>query len=159
MTEAYKIVDHTYDVVVVGAGGAGLRATMGLPRRACDGLRHQGLPDPQPHGGRAGRHQRRPRQHGRGRLALAHVRHRQGLRLAGRSGRHRVHVPRGAGRRHELEHYGLPFSRTDDGKIYQRPFGGMTLTSAKGTAQRTCAARRPHRPRDAAHALPAVAEK
>jgi succinate dehydrogenase / fumarate reductase flavoprotein subunit len=40
----------------------------------------------------------------------------------------------------ELEHYGVPFSRTDDGKIYQRPFGGMTTHFGKGIAQRTCAA-------------------
>jgi succinate dehydrogenase / fumarate reductase flavoprotein subunit len=41
---------------------------------------------------------------------------------------------------YELEHYGLPFSRTEDGKIYQRPFGGMTTDYGKGIAQRTCAA-------------------
>jgi succinate dehydrogenase / fumarate reductase flavoprotein subunit len=40
----------------------------------------------------------------------------------------------------ELEHFGVPFSRTDAGKIYQRPFGGMTTEYGKGTAQRTCAA-------------------
>jgi succinate dehydrogenase / fumarate reductase flavoprotein subunit len=40
----------------------------------------------------------------------------------------------------ELEHYGVPFSRTDDGRIYQRPFGGMTTHFGKGIAQRTCAA-------------------
>ncbi|MBS0486065.1 MAG: succinate dehydrogenase flavoprotein subunit, partial [Proteobacteria bacterium] len=40
----------------------------------------------------------------------------------------------------ELEHYGVPFSRTEAGKIYQRPFGGMTTNYGKGTAQRTCAA-------------------
>ena len=40
----------------------------------------------------------------------------------------------------ELEHYGVPFSRTDDGRIYQRPFGGMTTHYGKGTAHRTCAA-------------------
>ena len=40
----------------------------------------------------------------------------------------------------ELEHYGVPFSRTEEGKIYQRPFGGMTTHYGKGTAQRTCAA-------------------
>jgi succinate dehydrogenase / fumarate reductase flavoprotein subunit len=40
----------------------------------------------------------------------------------------------------ELEHYGVPFSRTEDGKIYQRPFGGMTTRFGEGTAQRTCAA-------------------
>jgi succinate dehydrogenase / fumarate reductase flavoprotein subunit len=41
---------------------------------------------------------------------------------------------------YELEHFGVPFSRTEDGKIYQRPFGGMTTNYGKGTAQRTCAA-------------------
>ena len=40
----------------------------------------------------------------------------------------------------ELEHYGVPFSRTEDGRIYQRPFGGMTTHYGEGTAQRTCAA-------------------
>ena len=40
----------------------------------------------------------------------------------------------------ELEHYGVPFSRTDEGKIYQRPFGGMTTRYGEGIAQRTCAA-------------------
>ena len=41
---------------------------------------------------------------------------------------------------YELEHWGVPFSRTEDGKIYQRPFGGMTIDYGKGQAQRTCAA-------------------
>jgi succinate dehydrogenase / fumarate reductase flavoprotein subunit len=41
---------------------------------------------------------------------------------------------------YELEHWGVPFSRTQEGKIYQRPFGGMTTHYGKGTAQRTCAA-------------------
>src|SRR5258707_6380554 len=41
---------------------------------------------------------------------------------------------------YELEHWGLPFSRREDGKIYQRPFGGMTTHYGKGIAQRTCAA-------------------
>jgi succinate dehydrogenase / fumarate reductase flavoprotein subunit len=41
---------------------------------------------------------------------------------------------------YELEHWGVPFSRTEEGKIYQRPFGGMTVDYGKGTAQRTCAA-------------------
>jgi len=40
----------------------------------------------------------------------------------------------------ELEHFGVPFSRTEEGKIYQRPFGGMTTNFGEGTAQRTCAA-------------------
>jgi succinate dehydrogenase/fumarate reductase flavoprotein subunit len=83
MTKEYAFVDHTYDVVVVGAGGAGLRATLGLAEAGLStGLHHQGLSHAQPHRGGAGRHQRRARQHGRGRLALAHVRHREGFGLA-----------------------------------------------------------------------------
>ena len=62
---AYQFIDHTYDVVVVGAGGAGLRATLGLAESGLStACITQALPDPQPHGGRAGRHQRRPGQHG-----------------------------------------------------------------------------------------------
>ena len=41
---------------------------------------------------------------------------------------------------YELDHWGVPFSRTEEGKIYQRPFGGMTTDYGKGIAQRTCAA-------------------
>ena len=93
---AYDIVDHTYDVVVVGAGGSGLRATFGM---GAAGLKTACItkvfPDPQPHRGGAGRHRRGARQHGAGRLALAHVRHRQGVGLARRPGRDRVYVPRG----------------------------------------------------------------
>ena len=57
----------------------------------------------------------------------------------------------------ELEHFGVPFSRTAEGKIYQRPFGGMTTEYGKGIAPARLRRRRPHRPRHPAHALPAVA--
>jgi succinate dehydrogenase/fumarate reductase flavoprotein subunit len=98
------------------------------------------------------------RQHGRGRLALAHVRHRQGLRLARRPGRDRIHVPRGARRPSiELEHYGVPFSRTEDGKIYQRAVRRHDHEFRRRAGAAHLRRRRPHRPRDAAHALPAVA--
>ena len=64
---AYPIEDHTYDVVVVGAGGSGLRAVVGCSeaglRTACI---TQGFSDPLAHGGGAGRHRRLARQHGRG---------------------------------------------------------------------------------------------
>ena len=55
---------------------------------------------------------------------------------------------------YELEHYGVPFSRTEDGNIYQRPFGGHTTEFGEGPpVQRTCAAGRPDRACDPAHAL------
>ena len=139
---AYPIEDHTFDVVVVGAGGSGLRAVVGCSEAGLqDRLHHQGVPDPLAHRRGAGRHLRRARQHGRGRLALAHVRHRQGLRLARRPGRHRISVPQRARRRSTSSSIGACRSRArEDGKIYQRPFGGMTTHYGKGTAQRTCAA-------------------
>ena len=56
---AYEFIDHTYDVIVVGAGGSGLRATLGMAEQGLqDRLHHQGLPDPLAHGGGAGRHRR-----------------------------------------------------------------------------------------------------
>jgi hypothetical protein len=73
------------------------------------------------------------RQHGRGRLALAHVRHRQGVGLARRPGRDRISGAANAPAAvYELEHGGVPFSRTEKGKIYQRAFGGMTQNYGEG---------------------------
>ena len=101
MPNSYEIIDHSFDVIVLGAGGAGLRATLGMVAAGLEHrLRHQGLSDAQPHRRRAGRHQRGARQHGEGRLALAHVRHGQGLRLARGPGCDRLHVPRGDHRGH-----------------------------------------------------------
>lgn len=63
----YPITDHAYDVIVVGAGGAGLRAVIGCAEAgAAHRLHHQGIPDALAHGGGAGRHRRFARQHGRG---------------------------------------------------------------------------------------------
>ena len=59
---------------------------------------------------------------------------------------------------YELEHWGVPFSRTEEGKIYQRPFGGMTTDYGKGTAAAHLRRRRPHRPCDPAYALRPGAE-
>ncbi len=96
---AYPFNDHTYDVVVVGAGGAGLRATLGCAEA---GLKTACITKVFPtrwhtvaaQGGIAASLGNM----GRGRLALAHVRHRQGLRLAGRPGRHRISLPQRARR-------------------------------------------------------------
>jgi len=139
--EAYKIQQHKYDVIVVGAGGAGLRATFGLAEK---GLKAACVTKVFP-----------TRSHtvaAQGGIAAA----------LGNMGEddwrfHFYDTVKGGdwlGDQDaieymcknapqsviELEHYGVPFSRTADGHIYQRPFGGMTTHYGKGTAQRTCAA-------------------
>ena len=142
MTPAYKITEHKYDMVVVGAGGAGLRATFGL---AAKGLRTACITKVFP-----------TRSHT--------VAAQGGISAAlGNMGEddwryHFFDTVKGSdwlGDQDaieymcreaipaiiELEHYGVPFSRTDEGKIYQRPFGGMTTRYGEGPpAQRTCAA-------------------
>ncbi|WP_025769364.1 succinate dehydrogenase flavoprotein subunit [Thioalkalivibrio sp. HK1] len=138
---AYPLIDHEYDVVVVGAGGAGLRATLGL---AAKGLKTACISKLFP--------------------TRSHTVAAQGGMSAalGNMGEddwrwHMYDTVKGSdwlGDQDaieymckeaipavvELEHYGVPFSRTDDGRIYQRPFGGMTTHYGEGTAQRTCAA-------------------
>src|SRR3954468_15686085 len=138
---AYPIIDHYHDVVVVGAGGAGLRATFGM---ASAGLNTACVTKVFP-----------TRSHT--------VAAQGGISAAlGNMGEddwrwHMYDTVKGGdwlGDQDaieymcknamdsviELEHYGVPFSRTEEGKIYQRPFGGMTTDYGKGTAQRTCAA-------------------
>ncbi|MGB1741295.1 MAG: succinate dehydrogenase flavoprotein subunit [Cycloclasticus sp.] len=137
----YKITEHKYDVVVVGAGGAGLRATFGMAQK---GLKTACLTKVFP-----------TRSHT--------VAAQGGISAAlGNMGQddwrwHMYDTVKGSdwlGDQDaieymcreaipaivELEHYGVPFSRTEEGKIYQRPFGGMTTNYGEGTAQRTCAA-------------------
>ncbi len=141
-SKAYPITDHVYDVIVVGAGGAGLRATFGM---AAEGLSTACLTKVFP-----------TRSHT--------VAAQGGISAAlGNMGKddwrwHFYDTIKGSdwlGDQDaieymcrmapeaiiELEHYGVPFSRTADGKIYQRPFGGMTTDYGNGPpAQRTCAA-------------------
>ena len=141
MTQAYEIIDHDYDVVVLGAGGAGLRATVGLAEA---GLRTACISKVFP--------------------TRSHTVAAQGGVSAslGNMGEddwrwHMYDTVKGSdwlGDQDaieymtreavpaiiELEHYGMPFSRTPEGKIYQRPFGGMTTRYGEGIAQRTCAA-------------------
>ena len=139
--KAYKIIDHEYDVVVLGAGGSGLRAAVGLSE---SGLKTACISKVFP--------------------TRSHTSAAQGGISAalGNMGEDdwRWHMydtvkgsdwlgdqdaieylckeaPRAVV---ELERYGVPFSRTDDGKIYQRPFGGMTKNYGNGIVQRTCAA-------------------
>ena len=141
MSQAYKIIDHRYDIVVVGAGGAGLRATLGMAEK---GLTTACITKVFP--------------------TRSHTVAAQGGISAslGNMGEddwrwHMYDTVKGSdwlGDQDaieymcreavpaiiELEHYGVPFSRTESGKIYQRPFGGMTTNYGEGTAQRTCAA-------------------
>jgi succinate dehydrogenase / fumarate reductase flavoprotein subunit len=141
MTEAYEIIDHTYDVLVVGAGGSGLRATMGAAQA---GLKTACVTKVFP--------------------TRSHTVAAQGGISAslGNMGEddwrwHMYDTVKGSdwlGDQDaieymcreapravlELEHNGVPFSRTEEGKIYQRAFGGMTTNYGETPAQRTCAA-------------------
>ena len=138
---SYKIIDHEYDVVVLGAGGSGLRAAVGLSEA---GLKTACISKVFP--------------------TRSHTSAAQGGISAslGNMGEddwrwHMYDTVKGAdwlGDQDsieylckeapkaviELEKYGVPFSRTEDGKIYQRPFGGMTKNYGNGIVQRTCAA-------------------
>jgi succinate dehydrogenase / fumarate reductase, flavoprotein subunit len=134
-------IDHTHDVVVVGAGGAGLRATFGLAQA---GLATACITKVFP-----------TRSHtvaaqGGISAALGNMGEDdwrfhfydtiKGSDWLGDQDAIEFMCREGPSAVIELEHYGVPFSRTEDGRIYQRPFGGMTTHYGKGTAQRTCAA-------------------
>ena len=139
---AYKIIDHTYDVVVVGAGGAGLRATMGAAEH---GLKTACVTKVFP-----------TRSHtvaAQGGIAAAlgnmgpdhwtwHMYDTvKGSDWLGDQDAIEYMCRRAVEVVVELEHMGMPFSRTEDGKIYQRAFGGMTQNMGEGpAAQRTAAA-------------------
>ena len=137
----YTFIDHTYDVVVVGAGGAGLRATFGLAEA---GLSTACLTKVFP-----------TRSHtvaAQGGISAAlgnmgaddwrwHMYDTvKGSDWLGDQDAIEFMCKEAPAAVIELEHYGVPFSRTEDGRIYQRPFGGMTTHYGKGIAQRTCAA-------------------
>ena len=138
---AYKIIEHKYDMVVVGAGGAGLRATFGLAQK---GLKTACITKVFP-----------TRSHtvaaqGGISAALANMGPDdwrfhfydtiKGSDWLGDQDAIEYMCREAIPAVIELEHQGVPFSRTEEGKIYQRPFGGMTIDYGKGTAQRTCAA-------------------
>ena len=141
MTNAYKITEHKYDMIVVGAGGAGLRATFGLARK---GLRTACITKVFP-----------TRSHtvaaqGGISAALGNMGEDdwrfhfydtiKGSDWLGDQDAIQYMCREAIPAIIELEHQGVPFSRTEEGKIYQRPFGGMTTHYGKGIAQRTCAA-------------------
>ena len=138
---SYDVINHEYDVVVVGAGGSGLRAAVGLSEA---GLKTACVSEVFP--------------------TRSHTAAAQGGISAALGNMceddwrwHMYDTVKGAdwlGDQDaieymcrnaipsviELENYGVPFSRTEDGKIYQRPFGGHTLDHGKSMARRACAA-------------------
>ncbi|MGH8478445.1 MAG: succinate dehydrogenase flavoprotein subunit [Gammaproteobacteria bacterium] len=138
---AYPLIRHAHDVVVVGAGGAGLRATFGMaqerlatacitkvfPTRshtvAAQGGMSAALGNMGPDDWRWHMYDTVKGSDWLGDQDAIEYMCREAVPAV-----------------IELEHYGVPFSRTEDGKIYQRPFGGMTTEFGKGIAQRTCAA-------------------
>jgi succinate dehydrogenase / fumarate reductase flavoprotein subunit len=139
---AYPITDHTYDVVVVGAGGSGLRAALGASQA---GLKTACITKVFP-----------TRSHtvaAQGGIAASlgnmgpddwrwHMYDTvKGADWLGDQDAIEYLVRHAPTAVYELEHFGMPFSRTEEGKIYQRPFGGMMQNFGDGPpAQRTCAA-------------------
>ncbi len=142
MSDAYKIIDHTYDAVVVGAGGSGLRATMGIAEA---GLKTACITKVFPtrshtvaaQGGIAA---------SLGNMGPDHWTWHmydtvKGSDWLGDQDAIEYLCREAPQAVYELEHAGVPFSRTKEGKIYQRPFGGMMQNMGEGPpAQRTCAA-------------------
>jgi succinate dehydrogenase / fumarate reductase flavoprotein subunit len=139
---AYPMTAHSYDVVVVGAGGAGLRATLGCAEA---GLKTACVTKVFPtrshtvaaQGGVAAALANMGPDHWQWHMydtvkGADWLGDQDAIEYLCRSAPEAVY---------ELEHYGVPFSRTEDGRIYQRPFGGMTTEFGEGPpAQRTCAA-------------------
>ncbi len=138
---AYNIVDHEYDVVVVGAGGAGLRATFGMVQH---GLKTACITKVFPT-----RSHTVAAQGGVG-AALGNMAEDnwvwhmydtvKGADWLGDQDAIEYMCREAIPAVHELEHYGVPFSRTPDGKIYQRPFGGHMRNFGEAPVQRACAA-------------------
>jgi succinate dehydrogenase / fumarate reductase flavoprotein subunit len=141
-TQSYEIIDHAFDVVVVGAGGAGLRATLGMAEQ---GLRTACITKVFP-----------TRSHtvaAQGGIAASlsnmgpdswqwHMYDTvKGSDWLGDNDAMEYLAREAPAAVYELEHYGVPFSRTEEGKIYQRPFGGHMQNFGEGPpVQRTCAA-------------------
>ena len=141
MNSQYKLIEHQHDVVVVGAGGAGLRATLGLVEAGLSAACITKVFPTRSHTVAA-----------QGGISAAlgnmgdddwrwHMYDTvKGSDWLGDQDAIAFMCKQAPTAVLELERYGIPFSRTTDGKIYQRAFGGMTTHFGEGTAQRTCAA-------------------
>ncbi|MGN6268587.1 MAG: succinate dehydrogenase flavoprotein subunit [Sphingomonas sp.] len=142
MADAYKIIDHTYDAVVVGAGGSGLRATMGIAEK---GLKTACITKVFPtrshtvaaQGGIAASLGNNTPDHWSWHMYDTV----KGSDWLGDQDAIEYMVREAPAAVYELEHAGVPFSRNDNGTIYQRPFGGHMQNMGEGPpVQRTCAA-------------------
>jgi len=141
MSQSYNIIDHDYDVVVVGAGGAGLRATLGM---TAAGLKTACITKVFPT-----RSHTVAAQGGVG-AALGNMAEDswqwhmydtvKGSDWLGDQDAIEYMCRNAIPAVHELEHFGVPFSRTEEGKIYQRPFGGHMRNYGEAPVQRACAA-------------------
>jgi succinate dehydrogenase / fumarate reductase flavoprotein subunit len=141
MSAAYPFVDHTYDVVVVGAGGAGLRATFGLAQAGFTVANLTKVFPTRSHTVAAqGGISAALGNMGEDDWRFHYYDTIKGSDWLGDQDAIEYMCKEAPAAVIELEHYGVPFSRTEDGRIYQRPFGGMTTHYGKGIAQRTCAA-------------------
>jgi succinate dehydrogenase / fumarate reductase flavoprotein subunit len=142
MASAYQIIDHAYDVVVVGAGGAGLRATLGMAEQGFSTACVTKVFPTRSHTVAA-----------QGGIAASlsnmgpdswqwHMYDTvKGSDWLGDNDAMEYLAREAPAAIYELEHYGVPFSRTEQGKIYQRPFGGHMTEYGEGPpVQRTCAA-------------------
>ena len=133
MTKEYEFIDHTYDVVVVGAGGAGLRATLGLAEAGLSTACITKVFPTRSHTVAA---------QGGISAALGNMGEDdwrfhfydtiKGSDWLGDQDAIEFMCKEAPAAVIELEHYGVPFSRTGEGRIYQRPFGGMTTHYGKG---------------------------
>lgn len=140
-TKAYLVTDHTYDIIVVGAGGSGLRATLGM---GASGLRTACITKVFPT-----RSHTVAAQGGIG-AALGNMGEDdwrwhmydtvKGSDWLGDQDAIEYMCREAIPAVYELEQFGVPFSRTDDGRIYQRPFGGHMMEFGKQPAMRACAA-------------------
>tara|TARA_B100000941_G_scaffold267800_1_gene224011 strand:- start:16567 stop:18345 length:1779 start_codon:yes stop_codon:yes gene_type:complete len=139
--ESYKIIKHKHDAIVVGAGGSGLRATMGLAQSKHSVACISKVFPTRSHtvaaqGGISGALGNMGEDDWRWHMYDTV----KGSDWLGDQDSIEYMCKNAVDSIIELEHFGVPFSRTEEGKIYQRPFGGMTTEYGKGIAQRTCAA-------------------
>jgi succinate dehydrogenase / fumarate reductase flavoprotein subunit len=140
-SRAYNVIDHTYDVVVVGAGGSGLRATLGM---GAAGLKTACITKVFPtrshtvaaQGGVAASLGNMDQDEWRWHMYDTV----KGSDWLGDQDAIEYMCREAGPAVYELEHFGVPFSRTEEGKIYQRPFGGHMMDYGKSPARRACAA-------------------